>query len=175
MTELTQKELCELVGYTYRHLMEVNKKLPDDQKFFVQGPGGKYRLDLFVQRWADYKVSREAAWTETVDIKQLKAEHEQVKIERSKVELKKLTGELVNAREAMTAWAGIAVRVRQRLLELPALISIELAAQTDAMQIEHMLTREIEQALEQLARPPVRVEEPDEAEYREGEANEPAG
>lgn len=172
MIELTQKDLCELVGYTYRHLMEINKKLPEDQKFFVVGPGGKYRLDMFVQRWSDYRVRREAASCGVTDLKQLKAEHEEIKIERSKVELKKLTGELVNAREAMLAWAGVAVRVRQKLLELPVLLSMELAGVQDAMQIEHILTSELESALEQLARPPAVTADPAETEL---EADDDSG
>ena len=171
MIELTQKELCALVGYTYRHLMEVNKKLPDEQKFFVQGTGGKYRLDLFVQRWADYRVRRETTPSENADLKELKAVHEQIKIERSKVELKKLTGELVNAREAMTAWAGVAVKVRQKMLELPAQLSTEIAGEKDVRQIEGILTDEIESALMQLAQPPKLA--PEYYTEMETESNEP--
>ena len=147
--EMTMKDLSALVGYTYRRMQDINKELPEDKRLFVRGEGGKYLLDMFVQRWADYQVAKHAPAQGNLDA--LKAEHERVRIERAKTELERLRGELIDAQEVKATWCSLAARLRGRMLELPAHMAPLLVGQEDEQQIVDALDREVRSALTVLA------------------------
>lgn len=147
--EMTRVDLAELVGYTERQLRNIDNELPDEQKLFVKGAGGKYLPNIFVQRWVEYREAR--AQQSGSDLDALKAIHEEVKIERSKVELSKIRGDLVDAKETAAAWVNAGVRVRQRMMEIPLHIAPRLVGSESEEDIADILTGEIRAALTQLS------------------------
>lgn len=146
---MTRVDLAALTGYTDRHLRNIDDKLPDEQKLFVLDADGKYLPDIFVQRWVKY--CEERARQSDNDLDALKAIHEEVKIERSRVELDKIRGDLVDAKEAESAWINVGVRVRQRMMEIPLHIAPKLAGLESEEDIVGILTDEIRSALTQLS------------------------
>lgn len=156
-TECTMKELAEMVGYTYRRIHDIDDELEDGDKLFVKGAGGRYLLDMFVQRWARYQVAR--ATSGDRDLEQLKAQHEEVKIERARAELGKLKGELLDAREVTALWVNAATRCRQRFMEIPARVTPQLIGENDEKRITQIIDSEIRAALVWMAELPRETDE----------------
>lgn len=149
MIEMTKKELAQLVGYTERQLYNIDSELPDEGKLFVRGANGKYLPDVFVKRWVEYREQR--ARENDSDLDALKAIHEEVKIERSRVELDKIRGALVDAHEAESAWINAGTRVRQRMMEIPLRIAPKLAGVDSEEKVADILSEEIRAALTTLS------------------------
>lgn len=147
--EMTMTELSALAGYTYRRMFDLNAELPEEKRFFVRGAGGKCLLDVFVQRWADFCVDR--ARGDDPDLEALKQQHEQVKLDRARMELDRLRGGLIDAVEVRSAWLNLAARVRQRMLELPAHLAPLLMGAEDEREITDIIDREVRAALTQLS------------------------
>lgn len=150
--EMTQQKLAAMVGYSTRQLFNIDKELPDERKLFVKGIGGKFLLDMFVQHWVAYQVDK--AQTGGEDLEALKAIHEKVKIERSRVELDKLKEELLDAHEVKRAWIDAATRCRQRMMEIPARVAPQLVGETDEKRVNRIIDGEIRAALTLIADEP---------------------
>ena len=85
------------------------------------------------------------------DLEALKQQHEQVKLDRARMELDRLRGGLIDAVEVRSAWLNLAARVRQRMLELPAHLAPLLMGAEDEREITDIIDREVRAALTQLS------------------------
>ena len=150
---LTKKELAAVAGYTYRRLHEIDKDLPEKKKLFVEAEDGKFDLCTFVQRWVEYNVEKECG-TEMA-LEDAKAIHEQVKIQKTQLEVAKLRGELVDVNDVRRLWAIVANTVVQNMLRLPSRIAQQVLGIENAEVISGVIEKEIRLALEAVADTPI--------------------
>ena len=162
---MTKKELATIAGYTYRRLYDIDRDLPEGKKLFVQGEDGKYDLAIFVQKWVDYNVENEAP--EEWDIDLVKAKHEVVKTEKTKLEVERLRGQLIDIQDIKRLWGDIAHTVMQNMLHLSSRLAPMLKMQDNTEHISEMIDAEVRKILEDIATLPV----PDYADYSEDTEN----
>ena len=152
---LTKKELAALAGYTYRRLHDIDMELPKEEKLFVRCEDNdkKYDAAIFVQRWVKYntRVSEE----ESEELSTVKAKHEAVKMEKTKIEVARLKGEYVSITELAPIWSGIAAQVNERFNALPSKLAPSLVMIGDPEIIEEMIEREVRDAQRLMAGMPL--------------------
>lgn len=166
---LTKKELASLAGYSYQRLHTLDLALEKDRKLFVTSETDpkKYDLATFVQRWAAYNA--QAAEQESEELNTIKARHEAVKMEKTKIEVAKLKGEYVSINELAPIWTQIAATVADRFNGMPAKLAPSLVMIGDPDIIEAAIEREVRDAMNLLSGMPT----PETAEAEEEEAAEP--
>ena len=150
---MTKKELASVAGYTYRRLYDIDRSLPDEQKLFVPSQDGKYDLGLFVQRWVQYNVSHEMSGIDDLD--KVKARHELVKTEKTRLEVERMRGELIDLQDAKRLWGDVANTVMQNFLHLPYKVAPSLHMVDSIEAIRDILDTEIRGVLENIADTPL--------------------
>ena len=150
---LSKKELANAAGYSYRQLHNIDQKLPDDEKLFLEGEGGKYDLSQFIQRWLQYNLKKERGDDETLD--DVKAIHEKIKTRKTELEVAKLEGELVSVYDVQQLWGDIANSVVQNMLRLPSAIAPRIAGMESIEKIIGILDEEVRKVLEMVADTPL--------------------
>lgn len=171
MKGLTKKELATLSGYTYRRLYDIDRDLPADKKLFILGDDGKYDVALFVQHWVDYRVNCETEKADDLDA--VRAQHEVVKTEKTRLEVERMSGRLVAVSDIKRLWGNIANTVMQNLIHLPHKVAPLLTMIENPEEISGLLEDEIRKVLEEMAVAPL----PEDIEGAEddGEAEEQDG
>lgn len=149
---LTKKELAQVAGFTYRRLHDIDMSLPNDRKLFVLEDDGKYNLAVFVQRWVDYNICKDSE--DDMSLEAAKAIHEQVKIEKTRTELAKMQGELVDITEVQKAWGDIAATVRQNMMVLPQKIAPQVYMVNNMDLVAGIIEKEITDVLVVIADTP---------------------
>lgn len=167
---LTKKELATVAGYTYRRLHDIDAGLPGNKKLFVKSEDGKYDLALFVQRWVDYNVSQENDGGE-MSLEVAKAIHEQVKIEKTRLEVAKMQGELVDVNEVRRLWGTVARTVVQNMTRLPNKIAQQVYMVENMELVIGIIDKEIRDCLIDIAETPL----PSEAENSQDGEDEETG
>ena len=152
--EMTQKELAKVAGYTSRRLLDINKTLPDDLKLFIKGEGGKYDLAIFVQNWVKYKISLEKPDGDSA-LNTVRAAHERIKMAKSELLLRKMSGALIETEAVRWLWADIVVDVQKKLLSIPPALAPRLLMIDNPERIEDSIRREIIDALTMIANTPL--------------------
>ena len=146
MIALTKKELAKVAGYSYRRLFDIDAALPKEKKLFVRSEDDdkKYDLSLFVQRWVAYnsQISEE----ESEELSAIKAKHEAVKMEKTKIEVSRLKGEYVSISELAPLWTQIAATVNERFNALASKVAPSLVMIGDPDIIEEIIEREVRDA-----------------------------
>lgn len=150
---LTKKDLAALTGYTYRWLIEVDNHLPDDGKLFVIQEDGKYDLATFVQRWVRYNIDRETS--DHADLEQIKAEHEQVKMQKTSIEVEKMRGNLIDVQDVKKLWGDVVNAAVQNLIHLPSKVAPQLLMMDNAEIIASIIDVEVRQVLTDIAATPL--------------------
>lgn len=163
---LTKKELASIAGYTYRRLHDIDMALPEKQKLFVssEADNKKYSLALFVQRWVAYNA--QVSEDESEELSVIKARHEAVKMEKTKIEVAKLKNEYVSINALAPLWSQIAASVSERFNSLPAKLAPSLVMIGDSEIIEAAIEREVRDAQSQLSAIP--LPDSEDAEKAEG-------
>lgn len=151
---LTKKELASAAGYTYRRLHDIDLGLPQDKKLFVQGEDGKYDLAAFVQRWVEYNVQRES-YGEEMSLEEAKATHEQVKIEKTRLEVAKMRGELIDVNEVRRLWANVVNTAVQNFLRIPNNIGHRVYMVDDLDIVISIIGQEIRDCLTGISETPI--------------------
>ena len=90
-----------------------------------------------------------------MDLDEAKAIHEQVKIEKTRIEVARLQGELVDVNEVRRLWGTVAKTVSQNLLRLPGLLAEQVTGIKAKGAVEEIIDREIRKALEETADTPL--------------------
>ncbi len=146
MIALTKEELARVAGYSYRRLFDIDAGLPKEKKLFVRSEDDdkKYDLSLFVQRWVAYnsQISEE----ESEELSAIKAKHEAVKMEKTKIEVSRLKGEYVSISELAPLWTQIAATVNERFNALATKVAPSLVMIGDPDIIEEIIEREVRDA-----------------------------
>lgn len=150
----TKKELATIAGYTYRRLYDIDLSLPDDEKLFVKADDGKYRLDLFVQRWVKYNVGREEE-SSGKSLDDVKAAHEIIKTEKTRLEVARMRGELVDVGDVRRLWGDVANTVMQNMIRLPSKIAPQVIAMDNMEVIAGIIDKEIRDVLTAIADTPI--------------------
>lgn len=150
---LTKKELATVAGYTYRRLHDIDMSLPEGDKLFVKGEGGKYDLALFVQRWVRYNVDNESESEQSLD--DAKTKHEIIKTRKTELEVAKLEGRLVDVYEIRRLWGGVASTVMQNMIRLPSKVAPRLIMVGNVDLISGILDEEIRLVLNEIAETPL--------------------
>ena len=150
---LTKKELATVAGYTYRHLHNIDRDLPKEQKIFVEGEDGKYDLAIFVQKWLAYNIENETAKDKSLD--EVRAIHERVKTRKTEMEVARMEGSLVDMNDIRQLWGDIANVVMQSMLYLPSKIAPMVVMMDNVEVIAAIIDREVRAVLDQIADTPV--------------------
>jgi phage terminase Nu1 subunit (DNA packaging protein) len=150
---LTKKELATLAGYSYRRLHDIDMKLPQADRLFVEGEGGKYDAAIFVQRWVSYNVDSEAGGDQSLD--DVKAIHEKVKTRKTELEVQRMEGQLVDINEVRRIWGDVANVVKKNLLQMPGRLAPMVVAMTSVERINGIIEREMHDVLTQIAETPL--------------------
>lgn len=166
MITMTKKELASVAGYTYRRLHDIDMALPQDRKLFVKSEDGKYDLALFVQRWVDFNVDREIP--SGTDLETAKTRHEIIKTEKTKLEVERMRGRLVDVQDVQRLWGDIANTVMQNLIHLPSKVAPMVQMMDNVEAIAGIMGDEIRKILEDIAETPL----PEYAEERTEEGEE---
>ena len=151
MPSMYIKELALLVKLSPRRLYQINEELEPDKKLFVREEGNKADLATFVQRWTAYRESLVRGSGE-MTLEEAKTQHELIKTEKTRFEVKRLQGEMVYASDVIALGQEIVGGVKNNLLHIPATLAPALCAMDDAEEIEAAMTQAIREALEEMSR-----------------------
>lgn len=151
--ELTKKELSEAAGYSYHRLNEIDRDLPAEKKLFQQTESGKYDLSIFVQRWVGYNVSKNSG--PEMSLEDAKAVHEQVKIEKTQLEVDRMRGILVDVNEVRRLWGNVANTVVQNMMRLPSKIAAQIYMVNNMDIVTGIIEKEIRDVLNNIADTPL--------------------
>lgn len=153
-TAFTKKELASFAGYTYRRLYDIDMALPEDKKLFIKSENGKYDIALFIQRWVDYNVNKGASQEEkTLD--EVRAIHEQIKTQKTELEVARMRGELVSVEDVRRLWGGIASTVMQNMIRLPSKVAPQVIMMDNPDVIGGIIEKEVRDVLCAIADTPV--------------------
>lgn len=152
---MTKKDLADIAGYTYRRLYDIDRALPEDGKLFVEGADGKCDLALFVQRWVAYNAEKGSGAEMALD--EVRAIHETVKTQKTRIEVAKLEGQLVDIRDVYRLWADVAKTVTLNMTRLPSKLAPLLIMMDSADKIKAVIEEEMNAALTAIADTPVPV------------------
>lgn len=152
---LSKKELASIAGYTYRRLHDIDTELPRDKKLFVRSETDdkKFDLAIFVQRWVAYNT--QITEEESEELSTIKAKHEAVKMEKTRIEVARLKGEYVSINELAPLWTQIAATVNDRFNNLATKLAPSLVMIGDADIIEAIIEREVRDAQSLLSSMPL--------------------
>lgn len=123
------------------------------KKLFVKGDS-KYDLSLFIQRWVAYNVERESGGDE-LSLDDVRAQHEQIKKQKTEIEVARMRGELVAIEDVYRLWSGIAHTVSANMMLLPVKVAPQIMMMGDTDLIAGILEKEIRAILEIIATTPV--------------------
>jgi len=151
---LTKKDLADAAGYSYRQLKNIDDAMPENKKLFKKGEGGKYDLAFFVQAWVAYNVDQELGG-DSEDLDAVKARHERIKTKKTKLEVRRMEGRLVDVQDVRRLWSDIANTVKQSLLHLPSTIAPMVQGMDNIEVINNIIYGEISNALNALADTPL--------------------
>lgn len=151
---LSKKQLADAAGYSTQRLYEINRALPENMRFYKEGEGGKYDLAFFVQQWVAYNIDRELGG-ETDDLDAVKARHEKIKTRKTRLEVLRMEGKLVDVKDVSRLWSEIANRVKQSLLNLPSTMAPMVQGMENIEAITNIMYSEISTALNDIADTPL--------------------
>ena len=153
---MTKKELANIAGYSYRQLYNIDKDLPDGRKLFVisEADEKKYDLSLFVQRWVEFNINRDADIT---NLEEAKTAHEIIKTRKTELEVAHMEGSLVDVNEIRLLWSNIAATVMQNMIRLPSKIAPQILSVDNIQVIQSVIDKEIRSVLEGIAETPLPV------------------
>lgn len=143
--EVTTAQLAKIIGKTTRWVNELTRN-----KIFVQSARGKYLLAENVQRYIQYLQERIERESE-VDYHKEKAIHERAKRQRAELELALMRGEMHKAEDVETVLNDMIAAFRSKMLALPSKMAPQLVGKSEIPVILDMLTREVNEALSELA------------------------
>lgn len=150
---MTKKELANVAGYTYRRLYDIDRNLPADKKLFVESSDGKYDLAVFVQQWVDYNLAANSDAPEDLDT--VKARHEEVKLQKTQLEVEQMRGQLVDVQDVRKLWGDIANTIMQKLIHLPSTVAPMVQGLQSVEVINGIIDAEIRRALNELSETPL--------------------
>lgn len=145
--EVNQSELANILGITNRRV----RQLKEEGFFQLVENSRKYRLESCVQEYIAYKVKAEMGKGTSEEIDKIKAEHEVVKKDISKLKLRRLRKELHEARDVEFFLSNMLVNFRNKLLSVPSKVAVQIIGEEDVNRITELIKREMVETLEELS------------------------
>lgn len=143
--EVNTQTLAECLGVTKRMV----SKLAEDG--IIERIGrGKYDLGECVKAYIEFRISGvKNKGPRSLD--SIKAEHEVLKMRKTELALRQIEGKLHRADDVKRFWTSMAAAVKSRLLAIPVKVTPEVAGLEDRAEIQKILSREIADALNEIA------------------------
>lgn len=145
--EVNQKELASCLGISARQVRNLREnglfQLPDGVK--------KYPLEKCVREYINFKINEAEGRSASISKEKIQIEHEQVKIEIAKLNLRQKRRELHEAADVEAFLSDMLIRFRERMMSLPAKLAMGVAGETDINVIIETLQGGIMEALNELA------------------------
>lgn len=139
--------LAKLFNLTERHLRDLAR-----DGTIPKGEHGKYELGPCVQGYVRYLQQRaQGRAIEGIDTKESRARLLEAQANKTELEVRELSGELLSTAAAQKAWGVVLAAFRSRLLILPTKLAPSLLNQTDAVKIEETIRTQVYEALHELA------------------------
>ena len=145
--EVNQSELANILGITNRRV----RQLKEEGFFQLVENSRKYHLESCVQEYIAYKVKAEMGKGTSEEIDKIKAEHEVVKKDISKLKLRRLRKELHEASDVEFFLSNMLVNFRNKLLSVPSKVAVQIIGEEDVNRITELLKREMVETLEELS------------------------
>lgn len=153
MQGFTKKQLSEMAGYTYRRLHEIDRELPEGKKLFVPMKDGKCDGAMFVQHWVEYNIAKGDEAGKSLE--EIKAIHEEVKTQKTRLQVAVLEGSLVNIADVYKLWTDVCNTVQQNLLRLPSKVAGQLVMVGSSELIESIINEELRAIMNEISTCPV--------------------
>lgn len=112
---------------------------------------GIYDLGPSVQGYIEWRVSGASSSKTGQSLDQVKAEHEVLKMRKTELSLRLMEGKLHRAEDVQQVWTSMAAAVKSRLLGIPVKAAPQVAGMDDAAEIQKVLSREVADALNEVA------------------------
>lgn len=175
---VNQKELAMILGITDRRL----RQLKQDFGLFAEGVATEktrknYILEKCVPEYIQYKVNTEVGQGTKKGIEKEKeqAEHERVKKEIAKIKLRRLKGQMHEAKDVEEFLTDMLINFKNTLLAVPGKVAPIVQGEEDINEIVKAIEKEVYEALSQLCEyDPLKIEKDNDMleEIREEEEEE---
>ena len=107
-----------------------------------------------MQQWVAYNVDRELGG-DSDDLDAVKAKHERIKTKKTRLEVLRMEGKLVDVKDVSRLWSDIANTVKQKLLHLPSTMAPMVQGLDNIEVISNIMYSEISTALTEIADTPL--------------------
>lgn len=143
--EVNTQTLAECLGVTKRMI----GKLAEDG-VIDRVARGKYDLADCVKKYIEFRISGvKNKGPRSLD--SIKADHEVLKMRKTELSIRLIEGKLHRADDVRRFWTSMAAAVKSRLLAIPVKVTPEVAGLEDRAEIQKILSREIADALNEIA------------------------
>lgn len=147
MYDVNQKTLAAALGISARQV----RNLREEGMFsFIPGTK-KYNLTECVKEYIEFKVKAETGRGTSVNKEKEQAEHERLKKEITKIKLRHLRKEVHEASDVEMFLNNMLLDFRNRILSVPGKVAPEILNERDINVIINILTREMNETLEELS------------------------
>ncbi len=143
---VTQKQLAECFGLSLRRVQQLQKDGIIHRDRSVNG----YRLEECNQAYLEYKINAETGRSDNISKEKMQTQHEKVKMDISKLKLKKMKREVLDAASVERYWTDAVLRIRNKVMSLPSKIVMSTSGEDVTHAIE-TATKICEDALDELA------------------------
>ncbi|MCD8204708.1 MAG: hypothetical protein LUC16_02655 [Coprobacillus sp.] len=143
---VNQKTLAQCLGLSLRQI----QRLQTDGIIHRDKAENGYHLEECVRQYIDYKVNSETGRGDGFSKEKMQAEHEKVKMDISKLKLRRMRKEVLEASSVERYWSDAVIRIRNKVMALPSKIVMATIGDDAAHAIE-TATKLCEDALDDLA------------------------
>lgn len=148
------EELGQAVDKSGRRIRQMDNDLPEKEKLLMKGEGGKYDLFFFIRQWSAYQVKQSGGGKE-LNLEDVKAQHEKLKMELTQMELDEKRGDLCSTTEIYMLWAEVLRNVTGKLMDIPSTVAPRITNMENAEEIEAAIERELRACLKMLSKTPM--------------------
>ncbi|MBM7592267.1 hypothetical protein [Brevibacillus fulvus] len=141
---LTTKQFSELLDLSPRRIQQLA-----EEGVLVKVSRGQYKLIESIRNYIAQLQSR--ASEQEVDYYREKALHEKAKREKAELTLMVMKGELHRSEDVRFVMNDMIAAFRSKMLNIPAKIAPQLVGKKKHSDIQHMLAREVRDALAELS------------------------
>ncbi len=143
---VSQKELANCFGLSLRRIRML------EQEGVIHKCGEKKGYDLAEcnRSYINYKISSETGRSDAISKEKMQAEHEKVKMDISRLKLRRMRKEVLEASSVEKYWTDAVARIRNKVMALPSKIVMATSGEDVTHAIE-TAAKICEDALDELA------------------------
>ena len=143
----TKNKLAKLTGYSAHRVFEIEKE--NDVTFFVESPDGGYDIEQFVRRWVQLQIDKTRE--NSADFDAVRAEHEKIKTLKTRIEVQKLEGQLIDVDLVRSYWMNTTSNFRQQVMQFGDHVAPLLTGLKDQQEVKRVIDNEGIRMLETLS------------------------